>query len=81
MAEYRLYCINSDNRIVHAAQFEADDDDEALELVRIRRETTDCELWSGKRKVASIPRGQPPIRASQSASNSSAPSDDRAVRG
>jgi hypothetical protein len=34
---------------------EADDDQEAIELVRLRLDPRPCELWLGRRKVATIP--------------------------
>jgi hypothetical protein len=35
--------------------FEADDDQEAIELVRLRIDPRPCELWLGGRKVAVLP--------------------------
>jgi hypothetical protein len=63
MADYRLYLMSDDDHIFHAADLTADDDREAIELVRLRQEGSDVELWCGRRKVAMIPRGQPPILA------------------
>lgn len=63
MADYRLYLMSDDGHILQAADLTADDDQEAIELVRLRQERSDVELWCNKRKVASFPRGQPPILA------------------
>ena len=59
LADYRLYLLDLDGRIMQAADLEADDDEMALAHVRHRRDTTDIELWCGKRKVARIPRQLP----------------------
>ena len=61
MADYRLYLMSVNGDILQAADIEADDDHEAIHLVRLRQEPNDVELWSGKRRVAVIPRGQPAI--------------------
>ena len=58
LAEYHLYLLDCDGHILHRSDIEADDDQEALHLVRIRREPSDLLLWCGKRQVARIPRGQ-----------------------
>jgi len=63
MADYRLYLMSGDGHILQAAELTADDDREAIELVLLRQERSDVELWCGKRKVATVPRGQPPILA------------------
>jgi len=54
--------VNVDGLVTPAADFEAADDDEALELVKSRNDKTDCDLWCGKRPVAFLPQGKAPIR-------------------
>jgi hypothetical protein len=56
MAMYQVLCIEN-GRIIERTEIDADSDDEALALLSLGREKTDCELWCGKRKVASIARG------------------------
>lgn len=59
MAHYRFYLMDAADRIMHASDLEADDDAQAIELLCLRGEQTDVELWCGKRKVASLPKGGP----------------------
>lgn len=59
MPRYRVLCFEGPT-IAERAEFEAEDDDEALVLFALRGETTDCEIWQGDRKVAVIPRGTTP---------------------
>lgn len=52
---YRLYRLNSDGKIVAAAELvEASSDDEAIVLVRVRNVDGSCELWDANRLVARI---------------------------
>lgn len=60
MIEYRLYCIVS-GTIKETTLFNANDHEEALGLVGLRGETTDCELWCGDRRVAFLPSGCEPV--------------------
>ena len=60
MAIYRLLSI-ANQRVFDRVEYQAEDDTEALALFAIRGETTDCELWCGERRVATIPRGADPI--------------------
>ena len=56
MREYKLYCLDSAGRIQHRHEFEAEDDQHALELASARDDAeVDCELWQGPRRVAFIP--------------------------
>jgi hypothetical protein len=61
MGRYHLYTLNSEGRIHTSADLEAEDDLEAVQLVRLRLEPADCELWCGRRKVAFCPCGRLPI--------------------
>jgi hypothetical protein len=56
MARYRLYLLDAASYLIHAADLDAEDDGEALDLVRIRQEPTDVELWCGERMVVRISR-------------------------
>lgn len=52
---YRLYGLNSDGKIAAAAEWiEANSDDEAIVLVRVKHAELACELWDGNRLVAWI---------------------------
>lgn len=44
-------------------EIEADSDSEALALMGLRGEKSDCELWCGDRLVARVPRGSNPSSA------------------
>ena len=55
MADYRLYCLDSQDRIAAAAEWiEAPTDEEAILLVRSRKLRFRSELWDGHRLVARI---------------------------
>lgn len=54
MAEYKLYCLDKSGRIARRHEFEAQDDEAATEFARGYSPGTDCELWSGARKVMLI---------------------------
>jgi hypothetical protein len=62
MLSYRVYCLDAEGRITASDDLDAVDDAGAIELVRLRVEHADCELWCGSRKVALITRvGGAPI--------------------
>ncbi|HEX5238074.1 MAG TPA: hypothetical protein VFW39_06390 [Sphingomicrobium sp.] len=54
MPDYRLYCLNGDRHIAHGEWIDADNDHEAIALVRAKRLGLNCELWEGSRLVAKI---------------------------
>ena len=55
LTSYRLYPLNSDGKIAAAAEvIEANNDDEAIVLVRVRHAQQYGELWEGNRLVARI---------------------------
>ncbi len=60
MATYRVCCIY-DDEMAEVSEFDAEDDKEALALLAIRGEKTDCELWQGGRLVATVKRGANPL--------------------
>ncbi len=53
MAWYRLYCLEGAH-IANGEDLEADSDEEAIKVASELHPTTDCELWRGTKKVASI---------------------------
>lgn len=55
MAEYKLYCLDENGRISRRIEMEAIDDGAAIAVARDLHPDTDCELWSGTRKVALLP--------------------------
>ena len=54
MARYRIYCLDSANRVASAGWIEADDDEAAIELVKERHDGYKCEIWQGPRLVTRI---------------------------
>jgi len=67
MARYFIFCMDGET-ILDQFDFEADDDAEALALLRLRREKVECDLWCGDRLVATIPKGTNPSRIDRQAS-------------
>ena len=60
MANYRLYCLDGAGRITGAADvIEAPSDEEAIAIARERSPETRCEIWQGRRLVATIPATPP----------------------
>jgi hypothetical protein len=57
MPLYRIHHLQKNGRTRPGEYFEAADDNEAIELVRLRLEKTDCELTRGDRRLALIPSG------------------------
>ena len=59
---YQLYRLDgSGRRLVLVASFDASDDSEAAQLLILRQEPTDTELWHAGRKVADCPCDEMPI--------------------
>jgi hypothetical protein len=55
MADYRLYCLDGAGRISLADWVQADSDEEAVGKARtMMGEALKCELWQGKRLVATL---------------------------
>lgn len=59
LAHYRAYLLNRQGRIARASDMHADDDRQAIELVRLMCEPGDVELWCGN---ARSPSYRPAIR-------------------
>ena len=72
MATYWVFCLDG-GRVRHHLDFNADDDGEAVELMTIRQEDCDCEVWHGDRKVATMQRGEAPILVARSQSACASP--------
>ena len=56
MTGYRLYGLDGVRKVASGEWFEADDDDAAVAVAREKMDGHDCELWSGARLVARLPR-------------------------
>ena len=66
MGSYRYVPLKDDGPAKAPIELEADDDEEAIELIRLSMERADCELWSGARKVAIVCKDRrPAIRFGQ----------------
>ena len=59
MAEYKLYCLDEEGRIMRRHEFVASGDEPAMELASNHFPDFRCELWNGTRKVAVIPAHRP----------------------
>jgi hypothetical protein len=57
VAEYKIYCLDRAGRIARRSEIEAADDMAAIAAAREQHPVTDCEVWSGTRKVALVPAG------------------------
>jgi hypothetical protein len=56
MGDYRLYCLDGAKRIQRAAEvISAPSDDQAIAAARDLAKPMACELWQGRRLVATIP--------------------------
>jgi hypothetical protein len=51
---YRYYCLDATGRIHDAQWFHATDDEEAVGLIAARHPDAKCEIWQGKRLVATV---------------------------
>jgi hypothetical protein len=51
---YRYYCLDGAGRLHDAEWFYALNDQEAIKLVETKHPAGKCEIWQGKRLVASI---------------------------
>jgi hypothetical protein len=49
---YRYYCLDGKGQLHTAQWFEADSDDNAIQLVIAKHPDGQCEIWQGKRLVA-----------------------------
>jgi hypothetical protein len=58
MASYRFYYVINGSLVRSGEYLEADDDDEAIALLRLRAEEVDIELWCGPRRIALIADGE-----------------------
>ena len=51
---YRYYCLDGVGRLHDAAWVHSDSDEDAIAQIRARHPDSRCEIWQGKRLVASI---------------------------
>jgi hypothetical protein len=65
LAHYRAYRLDDAGKVIVRAQFcsefEADNDGEALEIVRVLPEELGFEVWSDTRMIGRIGRNDKPI--------------------
>jgi hypothetical protein len=54
--EYKIYVLNSENRINLAHDFIGDDDSEAMREAELFAEANSVELWQGSRLISYIAR-------------------------
>ena len=60
MRDYRLYCLDGAKRIQRAADvINAASDDDAVAQAKALEKPTACEIWQGRRLVATIPAARP----------------------
>lgn len=58
MAKYRMYSLNEFGRISYAEDLDAEDDQQAVALVReLSPKARICEVWESRRLVATIKAG------------------------
>jgi hypothetical protein len=57
MPDYRAYRLDDESKFIGASEFEAADDAEALEIVRVLPEARGFEVWCGARMVGRVGRG------------------------
>ena len=60
MADYRLYCFDGAGTVWAADWMEAASDEEAILAARSLNTGVKCEVWQGRRFVATIERSQSP---------------------
>jgi len=60
MRDYKLYCLDGVKRIQRAADvISASSDEDAVDQARALEKPTACEIWQGRRLVATIPAARP----------------------
>jgi hypothetical protein len=60
MEDYRLYCLDGAKRIQRAAEvIHAASDEEAVAQARAMAKPMPCEIWQGRRLVATLPAAKP----------------------
>jgi hypothetical protein len=57
VSDYRIYCLSTKGKIIRAEDRVAPDDQAVVHFVQAQANATDCEIWQGKRKVATVPAG------------------------
>lgn len=58
MPDYKLYCLDGARRIARAPDvISAESDEEAIAAARGLGMASACEIWQGRRLVATIPAG------------------------
>ncbi len=60
MPDYKLYCLDGAKRIQRAADvISANTDEDAIAQARALEKPMTCEIWQGRRLVATIPAAKP----------------------
>ena len=60
MPEHKLYCLDGAKRIARAADVvRAESDEQAVAAARKLGKASACEIWQGRRLVATIPAAKP----------------------
>lgn len=54
MPDYRMYCLNGIGKISSFELIDAASDEEALAVVRAKKLSVRCEVWSGNRLVGTV---------------------------
>jgi hypothetical protein len=54
MAEYRIYLLDEQGSLHSPEELEADNDQQALETARLITRFQKCEVWKGRRLIASL---------------------------
>jgi hypothetical protein len=52
---YRYYCLDGVGRLHDAAWLDADNDADAISQIMAKHPDATCEIWQGKRLVATLP--------------------------
>lgn len=51
---YRYYCLDPTGQLHRAEWFQADDDEQAIQLVADKHPSSHCEIWHGDRLVGKV---------------------------
>ena len=52
--EYRYYCLDSTGQLHNSVLFEAESDEDAIRQIAAKHPYDKCEIWHGKRLVATL---------------------------
>ena len=63
MAEYRVFCLDDEGRVVSGKEVIASNDVDALDAAHLFCNDFQVELWQQKRMVARVKKGNTPLDA------------------